>query len=877
MLSLRDDDEDDSHLCIKCNATIIGLENYVKHRKERCAKNKPVQKVDLPIDTLEPTYNLGADVFFQSLELQSSVKKTSLSRLTPPIPISKSSLERKNLLAVASSSREIPTMSPVESNFRGGDWIGGHSLRIGSNEDNQTKLINAVASISGAVKKDIPTSSYGIGPFNDFKADDESDESEDSEDDDDEEPPTGGKWKPPPNYTGGKWRPVSPEHEEWVMRDEQEHTGGKWRPIMGDSNERDEDYDAPPPGHTKGKWVPGANEKSQIMQTTLQMKGSVQYWCGPCNRRLGSRAIYEKHLMSKLHMKKVLPENELEFSGHLQPLRHTVEQNSRKLRSVTKPTPQKKKPTSLKVNEIEKKKKRKRKLRFVNCPGCKSRVRQHLMGKHLISHYHFRKASTVQSQVYRQLILNNIDVIVHQSPFQCSPCKFYTNWLPHFMRHWSSDEHSEKTLSMDGRYWCSFCKFECDTSVEMLLHLTGPDHSEVVAVINRSMPIIIRKRSILKCETCYKEFRYNAEIRRHCELTDHQLTYTATDEYQELHNCQQCSAKFKSSLTLAAHLKSVHKQKTHLCLVCSRTFCSSEEAKQHRNTSEHRLKRRANMKARGIPVKEISKKCPCPKCGMSFLLHQEVTRHIRSNACQFRNWLAPSSSQSFQLWNCSQCLFTTDSQAECYFHEVLHTIPVKETLTVENKEKIILKYECPLCPKSFRKSSLRLHLRQHTCERPFVCKICGANFTRKSSLCNHVQKEHEMAKVKKVEENQCERCKKKHYATHGERLKHLKCPQCPFKTDQNSHLKRHLITHQAAKPYKCPHCDFTCASLENLRKHALHRRLHPGLPLYRCRVGACAYGVNTATELRAHLTTEHADQYGAREAVDAVKRHLLIE
>lgn len=64
---------------------------------------------------------------------------------------------------------------------------------------------------------------------------------------------------------------------------------------------------------------------------------------------------------------------------------------------------------------------------------------------------------------------------------------------------------------------------------------------------------------------------------------------------------------------------------------------------------------------------------------------------------------------------------------------------------------------------------------------------------------------------------------------------------------------------------------------ENLRKHALRRRLHPGLPLYRCRVGACAYGVNTATELRAHLTIEHADQYSAKEAVEAVKRHLLIE
>ncbi|XP_047988502.1 zinc finger protein Xfin [Leguminivora glycinivorella] len=941
MLSPRDDDDDDSHLCIRCNATIIGLDNYVKHRKERCSKSKPQPKVEIAIDPLEPTYNLGADVFFQSLELQSSVKKTSLSRLTPPIPISKANLDRKNVLVVASTSCDIRTMSPVESNFRGGDWIGGHSLRIGVNEDNQTKLINAVASISGAVKKEIPTS-YSIGPYNDFKPDDESDETEDSDDEDEEEPPSGGKWKPPPNYTGGKWRPASPDHEEWIIRDEQEHTGGKWRPIMADANDRDEDYDAPPPGHTKGKWVPGAHEKSQIMQTTIQRKGSVLYWCGPCNRRLGSRAIYEKHLLSKLHMKKVLPENELEFSGHLQPLRSTVEQSSRKLRSVSKPEPSK----SILKTELEKKKKRKRKLLFVNCPGCKSRVRQHLMGKHLISHYHFRKASTVHNQVYRQLIVDNIDVIVHQSPFQCSPCKFYTNWLSNFMQHWSSEEHSQVTSSMEGRHWCSFCKFECETSMDMLLHLSGAEHSEVVAVINRSMPIIIRKKSILKCETCYREFRFNAEIRRHCKLTGHQLTYTATDEYQELHNCQQCALKFKSSLTLAAHLKSVHNQKAHMCLVCSRTFCSADEAKQHRNTSEHRLRRKANMKARGLPVKEVSKKCPyciekktvlanvlelknhirsmhpnnktkCPKCGMSFTLPQEVTRHIRSNACQFRNWLAPTSNH--QLWNCSQCLFTTDSQAECFFHEVLHTAPVKEVHRVDGQDKIILKYRCPLCPKNFRKSSLRHHLRQHTCERPFVCKQCGANFTRKSSLVNHVQKEHVTPKVKEEKvvpvkgEKECRRCKRKfpnarehflhpclaanellcpyeqcnyvastrtqytkHHATHGVQLKHLSCPKCSFRTNQNSHLKRHLICHEARKPYKCPHCEFTCASLENLRKHAL-KRAHKALPLYMCAGADCTFGTNTATELRSHLVLAHGDLYDSRTAVEAVRKHLMTE
>ncbi|XP_038215252.1 zinc finger Y-chromosomal protein 1-like [Zerene cesonia] len=493
-------------------------------------------------------------------------------------------------------------MSPLENNLRGEDWIGGHSLKIETSEDNQMKLINAVASISGAAKKDLPTSSYSINTYNDFKGDDDLDESDDSEDEDEEEPPHAAKWKPPPNYTGGKWRPASPENDEWER-------------LSIDGQDREDDYDAPPPDHTKGKWIPG-QEKTQIMQTTIQSKGSVQYWCGPCNRRLGSRAIYDKHLMSNLHMRKVLPEHELEFAGHLEPIKTIAEKRTTRSTLFTNDSIytqfHRKRQKSENAKTITKKK-RKRKPIFVQCSGCKSRVRLHLMGKHLISHYHFRKATDMKSVDYKQLILNNMDAVVHQSPFQCSPCKFYTNWLSNFMQHWHSEDHEQKVASMSGRFWCSFCKFECDTSQEMRDHLSSSEHTEVVAVINRSMPIIIRKKSIIKCDTCDTEFRYNIEVKQHCKKTGHEMAYTATDIYQELHKCQHCKKKFKSSVSLCSHLKSEHKAKVFFCLVCSRVFNSSSEAKQHRQTSEHRVRTKEKMIARGLCTKDLRKKCPyCP-------------------------------------------------------------------------------------------------------------------------------------------------------------------------------------------------------------------------------------------------------------------------
>lgn len=53
----------------------------------------------------------------------------------------------------------------------------------------------------------------------------------------------------------------------------------------------------PPPGHTRGKWVPGA-------QTDIESG----YWCSPCGRKLASRLVYNRHLLSDLHARRSIRE-----------------------------------------------------------------------------------------------------------------------------------------------------------------------------------------------------------------------------------------------------------------------------------------------------------------------------------------------------------------------------------------------------------------------------------------------------------------------------------------------------------------------------------------------------------------------------------------
>ena len=73
------EDDDDTHFCIKCNSTIQGLGNYVRHRQSRC-RIKPEVVHEPPSTPTTVSYPeiLNADAFFSSLELQSSSKSNPL-------------------------------------------------------------------------------------------------------------------------------------------------------------------------------------------------------------------------------------------------------------------------------------------------------------------------------------------------------------------------------------------------------------------------------------------------------------------------------------------------------------------------------------------------------------------------------------------------------------------------------------------------------------------------------------------------------------------------------------------------------------------------------------------------------------------------------
>ena len=170
-------------------------------------------------------------------------------------------------------------------------------------------------------------------------------------------------------------------------------------------------------------------------------------------------------------------------------------------------------------------------------------------------------------------------------------------------------------------------------------HFESTIHRELVTVINRSVPVVIRKASILSCGTCGEEFRYNVELRHHGIRAGHQELNTGSDEYQERFPCPKCqfigtsSASFQRHSFLAHKSEGTSKKGAYFCSACSRNFDTPEESAQHRRSQEHKYNSLTSRKKRGLTEEKLTKSCP--HCGGNFENVLLLKAHLREQHAEY--------------------------------------------------------------------------------------------------------------------------------------------------------------------------------------------------------------------------------------------------
>ena len=136
--------------------------------------------------------------------------------------------------------------------------------------------------------------------------------------------------------------------------------------------------------------------------------------------------------------------------------------------------------------------------------------------------------------------------------------------------------------------------------------------------------------------------------------------------------------------------------------------------------------------------------------------------------------------------------------------------------------------------------------------KPLKCPKCNSSFNEQFMLNDHMKNVHSEKK--------------------------LHCKKCDYKTNKNSHLKRHIVTHESIKDFPakkvlhCKKCDYETNRNSNLKRHMLTHKTNVELPTKKvkskqyiqseknipCR--QCDYKTNKNSNLKRHIKTHEVKE-----------------
>ncbi|XP_070502535.1 zinc finger protein 33A isoform X3 [Chironomus tepperi] len=723
-------DEEDSHLCIRCNQTIIGLQNYVNHRQSQCrAQAKSSSKQFSPnfsfldshtnkkIQSYEDDFNFGDDESDDDddeeeddvgISVEQNNKSTESEYKEYDYDFF-SSLE----LQCMSTKRDIPQA-------RGGKNFNHHHRIM------TRKATAAIMAQNGDEWID-DTNVVGINKKEDEDAFNKyyQNESNESTDTDESEPAA----VPPRNYTRGKWKPGSRISNNFV---------GKWKAENWDLNENESSNDAldksyqiddtnPPPSHTKGKWIPGTKiSRLEFKDEKIDEKTERDsFWCRYCCRNLATKPIYERHLKSNLHKKRTKQQNELEDAGESLPLRNLNELSTHfdnKEQQQQQKTPEERNKISSTTVIPSKKRMADENTEIIE-------IESEIHDRGTISTPITRTSHDNDDDdddfvvdgrnVYRSSASEPEDINVakriikrkkkfrSRTKITCEECDmklpvhlFGNHLISHFhyrkmllnpKKSFDSVLNNFHKIVIQSPFQCQPCKFYFNTREEFTRHWNSIEHTETVNKLVGG--------KFLCSSFCKFECVSNAEMTEHLDSVEHQQVVTLINRskpiiirYITRLSCKQCRQEFRYNIQLMHHMKECKFKTTDKfkfndifnCDMCDKAFQS----------------------------------------GLSLQKHKFISHKI-------------------SIFFCSKCQLTFDTADEAKLHRRTNqhkTLASHKRILNDPKIKDKLKKKCPICKEEQMDIiQLKQHILDFHPERKFSCGRCGMKFAIAQEISRHVR------------------------------------------------------------------------------------------------------------------------------------------
>ncbi|KAL7029915.1 hypothetical protein ACKWTF_006428 [Chironomus riparius] len=732
-------DEEDSHLCIRCNQTIIGLQNYVNHRQSQCrTQTKSSSKQFSPnfsfldshtnkkIQSYEDDFNFGDDESDDEEEEEDDDVGISAEQNNKS-----TESEYKEYDYDFFSSLELQCMSTKRDipQARGGKNFNHHHRIM------TRKATAAIMAQNGDEWID-DTNVVGIN-----KKDDEDaynkyyhNESNESTDSDDSEPAV-----PPRNYTRGKWKPGSR-----ILNNFSE----KWKTDMDDItkttnwelNENESSNDGldksleiddrnPPPSHTKGKWIPGTKiSRLEFKDEKIDEKTERDsFWCRYCCRSLATKAIYERHLKSNLHKKRTKQQNELEDAGESLPLRNLNELSThfdKEQQKQQQKTPEERNKISSTAVIPSKKRTADENTEIIE-------IESEILDRATIStpitrtgrddddddfvvdvdsngrNIYKNGASEPEDSNVAKRIIKRKKKFRSRTKITCEECDmklpvhlFGNHLISHFhyrkmllnpKKSFDSVLNNFHKIVIQSPFQCQPCKFYFNTREEFTRHWNSIEHTETVTKLVGG--------KFLCSSFCKFECVSNAEMTEHLDSVEHQQVVTLINRskpiiirYITRLLCKQCRQEFRYNIQLMHHMKDCKFKSTDKfkfneifnCDMCDKAFQSGLSLQKHK------------IKAHRISI------FFCSECQLTFDTADEAKSHRRTNQ-----------------------------------HK---TLASRKRILNDPQMKERMKKKCPICKEEQMDIiQLKQHIHEFHPERKFSCGRCGMKFAIAQEISRHVR------------------------------------------------------------------------------------------------------------------------------------------